>query len=261
MSDRPNLSSALQAAIATFLGAIVFYTSLPIPQQFPLAFHGVARWIVAVGWVVGGLTALWDWGLAAIGMPDLVRAVLDIGMWVALTGGLHLDGAMDTADGLAVMDPERRLTVMADSRTGAFGVMAALFLVTLKIAALASLTHHRWICILLAAGWGRWGQLLAIVQYPYLKAVGKGAMHKAAIQSRWEVLPSLIAMLGLGASVMAQFSLVLPAIGLSLGGMAISAIVGAWFYFKLGGHTGDTYGATVEWTEAFVLCLGTLVIA
>lgn len=261
MPDRPHLSSTLQTAIATFLGAIVFYTSLPIPQQFPLAFQGVARWVVAVGWVVGGCTALWDWGLTAIGMPDLVRAVLVVGMWVALTGGLHLDGAMDTADGLAVMDPERRLTVMSDSRTGAFGVMAALFIVGLKLAALASLTNHRWFCILLAAGWGRWGQLLAIVQYPYLKPIGQGAMHKAAIQSRWDVLPSLIAMVGLGASVMAQLSLLLPAIVLTLGGMAIAVTVGAWFYFKLGGHTGDTYGATVEWSEALVLCLGTLVIA
>ncbi|MDJ0730866.1 MAG: adenosylcobinamide-GDP ribazoletransferase, partial [Crocosphaera sp.] len=38
-------------------------------------------------------------------------------------------------------------------------------------------------------------------------------------------------------------------------GMAIALGVGAWFNHRFGGHTGDTYGAVVEWTEAFVLCL------
>jgi adenosylcobinamide-GDP ribazoletransferase len=42
---------------------------------------------------------------------------------------------------------------------------------------------------------------------------------------------------------------------MAMGGMAIAWLTGAWFNHKLGGHTGDTYGAVVEWTEAFLLCL------
>jgi len=44
------------------------------------------------------------------------------------------------------------------------------------------------------------------------------------------------------------------AVGMALGGGAIT-VIGAWFNHKLGGHTGDTYGAVVEWTEALLLCL------
>ncbi len=43
-----------------------------------------------------------------------------------------------------------------------------------------------------------------------------------------------------------------------LAGIAIAISVGAWFNHKLGGHTGDTYGAVVEWTEALFLCVMTL---
>ena len=43
--------------------------------------------------------------------------------------------------------------------------------------------------------------------------------------------------------------------GMAFGGGAIAVLTGAWFNYKLGGHTGDTYGAVVEWTEALLLCL------
>jgi adenosylcobinamide-GDP ribazoletransferase len=48
------------------------------------------------------------------------------------------------------------------------------------------------------------------------------------------------------------------AIGMALGGSAIALLTGAWFHHKLGGHTGDTYGAVVEWTETLLLCLFTM---
>jgi adenosylcobinamide-GDP ribazoletransferase len=166
---------------------------------------------------------------------------------------------MDTADGLAVLDPEKRLEVMADSRSGAFGVMTALAIVVLKTTALASLEPDRWICLMAAAGWGRWGQLLAIAQYPYLKPDGKGAFHKAAIHSPWEALPSWLMLVGFSGFWLAlnpqQWSLVISSVA---GGSAIAVLTGAWFNHKLGGHTGDTYGAVVEWTEAFLLCLLTV---
>ncbi|PSR17486.1 adenosylcobinamide-GDP ribazoletransferase, partial [filamentous cyanobacterium CCP3] len=42
------------------------------------------------------------------------------------------------------------------------------------------------------------------------------------------------------------------------GGFALALATGAWLDRRLGGHTGDTYGATVEWTETLLLCLATL---
>ncbi|MFN5991847.1 MAG: adenosylcobinamide-GDP ribazoletransferase, partial [Dolichospermum sp.] len=58
-----------------------------------------------MGGILGGL----DVGMNYLGIPMLTRNALLVGAWIAITGGLHLDGAMDTADGLAVGDPQRRL--------------------------------------------------------------------------------------------------------------------------------------------------------
>ncbi|MBD2465893.1 adenosylcobinamide-GDP ribazoletransferase [Oscillatoria sp. FACHB-1407] len=243
----------LNSWTAQLVAAIAFYTVLPVPTHGALEFQWVSRWIVGVGLLIGSLLALLNWGLWAVNMPTLVRSAVVVLAWVGITGGLHLDGAMDTADGLAVQDPQRRLAVMTDSATGAFGAMAAIALILLKVTALTELQPMSAPALILTAGWGRWAQQVAIARYPYLKPTGKGAFHKKALPSIWYTLPSGVGLLAL--------SVLFSQVGLSwqwslsaaiLGG-AIALLIPAWFHHKLGGHTGDTYGATVEWTEAIVL--------
>ncbi|NJR49801.1 MAG: adenosylcobinamide-GDP ribazoletransferase [Leptolyngbyaceae cyanobacterium CSU_1_3] len=232
-----------------------FYTCLPVPISWTLRFNGIARIAPAIGLVIGGLLGLLDGGLAWMGLPQLTRSAIVVTSWIAITGGLHLDGAMDAADGLAVTDPERRLQVMTDSATGAFGAMAACVLVGLKTVALSEISSDRAFVLMGAAGWGRWGQLLAIARFPYLKPTGKGAFHKASIRSTWETVPSLLVLLGLsGVEFFLHPARGSLSLGLALGGGTIAVLTGTWFHRKLGGQTGDTYGAIVEWTEALLLC-------
>ncbi|MFB2981961.1 adenosylcobinamide-GDP ribazoletransferase [Microseira sp. BLCC-F43] len=241
---------------AALAAAIAFYTCLPVPTSWTLAFRGMARLAPLIGLMIGGMLGLLDFGLQQLRMPDLTRSALVVVAWIALTGGLHLDGAMDTADGLAVQDPERRLEVMSDSLTGAFGAMAAIAVLLLKTTALCDLESYRPVVLMAAAGWGRWGQLVAIISYPYLKAEGKGAIHKESIHSPNDLLPGLVLLLALSAlQIFLERRSWILAAGMTFGGGAIAVLTGAWFNHKLGGHTGDTYGAVVEWTEALLLCL------
>lgn len=237
--------------------AITFYTCIPLPGAGILDFQRVARLAPVVGLLIGTVLGLLDELInRTLGMPVLTRSTLVVVSWIAITGGLHLDGAMDTADGLAVQQPQRRLEVMADSATGAFGAMAAIAILLLKTAALADLGDSRWLALIAACGWGRWGQLLAIARYPYLKPTGKGAFHKAAIRSYWDLLPGFLLMLGLSAlQILLSRDRIVFAVGMALAGSAIALLTGAWLNRQLGGHTGDTYGAVVEWTEALLLCL------
>ncbi|MBE9016672.1 adenosylcobinamide-GDP ribazoletransferase [Chroococcidiopsis sp. CCALA 051] len=238
-----------------FLAAIAFYTCLPIPK-LKLDFQRVARLVPLVGLIVGGILGLLDLGLFLLGVPILTRSAVVVASWMAITGGLHLDGAMDTADGLAVQDPQRRLQVMADSVTGAFGAMVAIAILLLKISALTDLDTYRPLILMAACGWGRWGQQVAIACYPYLKPTGKGAFHKAAIRSYWDLLPGLLLLLGLsGVQILLNRDRIVASLAMALGGSTIAIVTGAWLNYKLGGHTGDTYGAIVEWTEALFLCL------
>ncbi len=242
--------------------AIAFYTCLPIPLGWKLEFEGIAKLAPFVGIFLGGLLGLVDWGLGLMAMPVLTRSALIVGLSIAITGGLHLDGAIDTADGLAIPDANKRLAAMQDSLVGAFGTMAAVMLLLLKTVALSELVDDRAFALMAAAGWGRWGQVVAIVRYPYLKASGKGAIHKASIQSAVALIPGAIALLGLSLlQVWLGGDRWLVGIGMALGGSAIAILTPAWFNHKLGGHTGDTYGAVVEWTEALLLCLLTALAA
>ena len=237
------------------IGAVVFYTQLPVPASVPYRLCRIARFAPWVGLFLGGCLAVGDLLLGQLGLGNFSRAVILVSLWIALTGGLHVDGVMDTADGLAVQEPKLRLQVMQDSRTGAFGVMAAIVLILLKTAALKDISTHRFAALLLAPVWGRWGQVLAIALYPYLKPTGKGAFLKQEMRLPADFLWGF-GCLGLMAGLQVwwlgswQFPL-----GVFLGGGTIAWLTGYWFNSQLGGHTGDTYGAVVEWTEAIFLCL------
>lgn len=249
----------LKSPLLKVMAGIIFYTSIPLPYFSGLDFSGVAKLAPLLGVMIGGFLGILDIGMSHVGIPVFTRSTLVITAWIVITGGLHLDGAMDTADGLAVGDTQRRLEVMTDSATGAFGAMAAIVIILIKTSALIDIEEFRWLCLMVACGWGRWGQQSAIVFYPYLKPSGKGAIHKEAIKSHWDLIPGFLIVSTLSAVlfILNQERLVL-AIVMLIAGSAIAILVGAWFNHKLGGHTGDTYGAVVEWTEAFMLCLLTI---
>jgi adenosylcobinamide-GDP ribazoletransferase len=247
--------------LISLLAAIAFYTRLPVPIAWALKFERVACFAAVVGVLIGGLLALLDQSLSWLNMPVLSRSAVVIVVWMAVTGGLHLDGVIDAADGLAVPDRKRRLEVMTESTTGAFGVMAAGALLLLKTTALTDLQDYRWLILPVAAGWGRWSQQIAIACYPYLKPTGKGAFHKLAIRSFWDTVPSLLLLLGLSALPLGLSVQLGPlTLGLVMGGV-IAFLVAAWFAQQFGGHTGDTYGAVVEWTETLLLLLLVMVQA
>lgn len=236
-----------------FWGAVAFYTILPVPSGAEV--QQVAVWAPLIGLLLGGLLFLADVLLTP--MPLLPRSGLLVTLGLGLTGGFHLDGVIDTADGLSVTDPQRRLEVMRDSRTGAYGVMAGCLVIVLKIIALASLPTARFWLFTGAMGWGRWGQVVAIRLYPYLRAEGKGKIHHQ-VPLPWQWVPGLLLLLawgGLWWGMTGQFTLPLALTGWGLG---LTLGVGFALYRQLGGHTGDTYGAVVEWVEALIWCAMTL---
>ena len=243
----------------SLLAALAFYTCCPIPTKLELDFARIARWAPVIGLGLGGGLGLVDLGLEQLGMPILTRSGSIVVLWIWWTGGLHLDGAMDTADGLAVQDPERRLTVMTDSVTGAFGAMVAVVIILLKTCALAAITRDRVWILPLVTGWSRWGQVLAISLYPYLKPQGKGAFHRQGLKLPQDLLLGLGFILAVtGCQIYLQPENWLEIGSRSVASAGLAASVGYYFHRKLGGHTGDTYGAVVEWTEAFTLCLFTI---
>lgn len=247
-------------------GAWIFYTVLPGWPWIRPRFKRIARFAPLIGLVLGGLQAL-VWLGTAGWMPLGAQVPLVIALALGLSGGLHHDGALDTADGLAA--GPRALEAMADSRVGAAAVQAALLLALLRGAGLVCLAGAAPMALLWTGFWGRLSPLLAMARFPYLRqdpaACGSAGFHRR----HWRGLPRELLPALLAGGLVAGLALVLdppraPAAGslawLPLLGLVPAVLVPLWLGRRLGGHSGDSYGACVEWSEALALLLMGLVL-
>ena len=260
MSKPPDATpSAAPAWLRDLAGAWIFYSVLPAWPWPEPRFRRIARFAPWVGAVLGGLQGLLWWGLEGR-VPPLAQVALVLAAGLLLTGGLHMDGAMDTADGLAA--GERLLEAMDDSRVGASGAQALALLLLLRTAALASLATAAPLALPWAALWGRVAPLLAMARFPYLRPGGTAAFHR----EHWaglarELRPTALLVLLVVVIDMAVAGWVVAGSGASkavlagLAGLLPALVVPLWLGRRLGGHSGDSYGACVEWSEALALLL------
>ena len=272
---RPHHQPA-PAWLRDWAGAWVFYSVLPAWPFIAPRFERIARFAPLVGLVLGGLQAV-VWGLTAGWLPLAAQVALVLVLAVVLTGGLHLDGAMDTADGLGA--GPRALEAMKDSRVGAAGVQALLVVLLLRGAGLLCLADGPPfaaplavpLAMVWAAFWARVSPLVAMQYFPYLREQGSAGFHRQHWQGlAKELRPVLGVLLVLG--VVLALGVALPGAGLrvphgaglglwrALGfwgavGVVPVVVVPLWLGRRLGGHSGDSYGACVEWSEALALLL------
>ena len=260
MSKPPDATpSAAPAWLRDLAGAWIFYSVLPAWPWPEPRFRRIARFAPWVGAVLGGLQGLLWWGLEGR-VPPLAQVALVLAAGLLLTGGLHMDGAMDTADGLAA--GERLLEAMDDSRVGASGAQALALLLLLRTAALATLAAAAPLALPWAALWGRVAPLVAMARFPYLRPGGTAAFHR----EHWaglarELRPTALLVLLVVVIDMAVAGWVVAGSGASkavlagLAGLLPALVVPLWLGRRLGGHSGDSYGACVEWSEALALLL------
>ena len=183
-------------------------------------------------------------------VPPLLLAVAITALLAILTRGLHLDGLADLADGVGGgYTPERRLEIMKDSRTGAFGALAVIFAVLLKSAALNTLVlGHCWSGILVAPALSRYAMLLGAYKMPYARSVGGLARPFLEHMDFQQVLGASLLSLTFLALISLKFSLLYLGLTLACVGL-LRFLAGRW----LGGITGDVLGALNEITEVVLL--------
>ncbi len=230
--------------------AFSLLTIIPVPGKLIDAHRMPARAMAAypfVGLALGLILALARWAFNLI-LPPLVAAALVLVVWAVMTGGLHLDGWADCCDALPVATtPQRRLEILRDPRLGSFGGAGLALLLLVKFAAIASLPRAGG-ALILAPVLGRWAIVNAAAVFPLARAEGMAAAFRAGLEARELVWAGLTTALvcGLG----------------GWGGLAAFAaaaltwyMIGRWATARLGGVTGDVYGATCELVECVVLVL------
>jgi adenosylcobinamide-GDP ribazoletransferase len=203
-----------------------------------------------IGLLLGLLLAGLDWALDRV-LPVSVSSGILLVFLVLVTGATHLDGFIDTCDGMvAGKTPEQRWEIMRDSRVGAFGVVGACCLLLLMYVSLANLPESsRYWALVLMPVLGRWSVVGSIFAFPYARPEGLGRAFND--QATWVTVA--------GATVVA---LAVSKGFLRFTGLAIMGGVGlvtlalcVLLKRKLAGLTGDTYGAVIVVGELTSLVL------
>jgi adenosylcobinamide-GDP ribazoletransferase len=242
--------------IDDFLVATQFLTRLPVPRvgfdRDSLA--RAAKFFPVVGLVIG----LGASSLQRIAAPHLSRplvALLVLIFLVVVTGGLHEDGLADTADGFGGgWDREQVLTIMRDSRIGSFGALALMLSVLARFLLLSSLPVNRLTAFIVSAHvLCRWTTLpLSYFLPPARESDGQGARIAQKISPA-----SLLAGTLLSFAIVFYFMKTgfwIPV----LVSLVITALSGLYYSRRIGGVTGDCFGATNQLTEIAVYFCGVL---
>ncbi len=241
------------------LPAVEFLTTLRWHAVPDRAADAVARSLWAFPLVGLGV------GLALFGVergarelfPAPAEAFLVVLAWVALTGGLHLDGLADAADGLfGGRDRADRLRIMHDVRTGTWGTLALVILLLGKFAALAALPMEgRFAALVLAPVAARGGIVAAMAALPYARPEGFGRSLHAAARGAPAVIGLLTPLLAGGVLLGPE------GVGVAAAVLGAGAITLAYVRARIGGLTGDLDGALMECTELAALLIAAAAVA
>lgn len=231
--------------------AFQLLTRIPIPvavESTPQSRGASILFYPLVGAVIGGLLLLLASLLPTISVP--LQASLILVLWVALTGGLHLDGLADSADAWVggMGNRERMLEIMKDPTSGPMGVISIVLLLLVKWSAImALLKGGEWIMLIWPPILARTALITLFQTTPYIRPGGMGDGISSNIP-RW--LGLLVQVFVLGIALFYGVSWIVLLI------TAIALILFRWMVVKqLGGVTGDIAGAMVEKIEALVLLL------
>jgi len=233
--------------------ALTLLTIVPARVQWTEGERtGAAAWFPAVGLFIGSVA----WGLAHLlrwagwqGSAAFAIAAVLVGIWALLTRLLHWDGLADVADGVwGAHTPERRLDIMADSHTGAFGATAVALVAVLEVSAIASvlLGNHE-LPLLVVPAFAR----LAPTCAAWLGKPARPGGLGRSVMGAPRLLEIVVAAAVVGTCVWA----LMVGYGLSGGLLGLGAIFLALavphvLSMAVGGVTGDIMGASVLICEA-----------
>ena len=233
--------------------AFQFLTRLPLARlgYAPDALSRSAKYFPLVGAVIG-LAVAAVFQLLAPHLPALIVALLAVIFSILLTGGLHEDGLADAADAFGGgWTREQVLMILKDSRIGTYGAIAVTASILLRTLMLGSLSTERFIAYVVSAhALCRWTILpLGCVLPAARQETGQGARLARQVSISSLLIGTLFT--AAIAGYLLHGSAWIPAAAT----LAITLLTALYYRYRIGGVTGDCFGATIQLTEtAIYLC-------
>lgn len=241
----------------SFLIALQFLTSIPLRIKKSVGDNELAgsmAYFPLAGFLIGTALAL-AYNILNLIFPHAVNCAFILILNVIITGGLHIDGFIDTFDGIASGgDKKRMLEIMREGRPGAVGIAAAILLFLSKYSLLVSLPNGTIeMSLIMMAGLSRWSFVISSALYPYAR--GSEGLGKRFIQG---LRPKGIFIAT--ATILIVTFLVFKSRVFILIPVILCAILAFNFYLckKIGGITGDTLGALGEIIEVLSLAVSVI---
>ncbi len=237
--------------------AFSMFSRIPVPQVEwnERNTKNAVLFLPFVGAVIGGAEMLLLKAANAGGFPTTVTVLLFVAVPLILTGGIHLDGLIDTADARhSFGSVQEKLQILKDPHVGAFGIIRLLLYMLLLLAALELVFEKEGgnpFAVMVPFMLSRALSALAAVSFP--KAKKEGLLYTLSEEGRKGArLAALLEVLFVAGLTFLLFPLP-TALGLLFGEMALLVFYRRFALRNFGGITGDLSG--------WFLCLSELLFA
>lgn len=234
--------------------ALQFFTALPIRKAFEMNARSATIMygaIPLIGLGIGAFQAIFlTINNTYFGLSPLFTAILMVILHFIATGGLHMDGVVDTGDAyFSYRDKKKRLEILDDPRIGAFGAMTLLLFVLLKVGVLYELLLRELplLYVIFIPFIARQAVLLVFMTTTTSKETGIASYFKKTVNERtllWITIFYLLIILA--TAIVLQNGTLLVLCGALL---VFTTVYRSWAKRNFGGISGDLLGAIFEWAE------------
>ena len=230
--------------------AFSMYSKIPMPKtdwnkknmKYALCFFP------AVGIAILALVMLWNYISVSLKMGNIMHTAILVAIPILVTGGIHLDGFLDTMDALSSYQPtEKKLEILKDPHTGAFAIISAVTYFIIYFGVWSEVQGKALIVLSIGFILSRALSGLSIVSFPCAKNSGLAATFSDAAEKN----KVKYAMIG----YIFSCTLLMLFINVLLGGICVIAAFVVFIYYKImskknfGGITGDLAGYFLQICE------------
>ncbi len=244
--------------LSDFAGAWIFFTTFPKLPLINPRFKNITQYAPFLGIFIGYIQSLIFISLKNNSWPIFASASICIASGFLITGGLHIDGLMDTFDGLYA-GKDKFIKAMKDSRVGAFGVQSFILITLIQLASLMKMEDKVFHVMPICLFWGRVSVLIYLDNFKYFNYKRKFFGHQKywrGLHKEAQLSVLILILLGSYKLIISDSSfLIFKNLLLVLIGFICSWKIPMFLGQKTGGVNGDTCGASIVLTETTMLLI------